>query len=241
MIDNPTPLSLYVRVMDPAPNIGLELEFEAAAGITVIFGPSGAGKTTLLDCIAGLRSPRAGWIRIGEEMMFDSVTGLNIAPQRRNFGYVFQSPSLFPHLSVEENVRFGIHSLPTQQQIERARQILEHFGAAALAKRSPRQLSGGEQQRVAIARALARDPKLLLLDEPLTGLDSAAKDELVHRLQQWVRERKMPAVYVTHAIDEVFSIADQVLMIDRGKIVLQGSAREVLANESARLLHLLQS
>ncbi len=140
---------------------------------------------------------------------------------------------------MEENVRFGLSARPQAEQEERAHKILDQLGAKHLSARRPRELSGGEQQRVALARILATLPRLLLLDEPLTGLDSAAKDELVRVLQQWVAERKIPVIYVTHAIDEVFSIAQQVLVLDGGKIVQQGSARDVLAGESARLMRLI--
>src|SRR5258706_2037875 len=146
------PNNLFVRIQHPMPPLTLEVEINAVPGVTVIFGPSGAGKTTLLDCIAGLRAPRTGWVRINDDVLFDSVTSTDVVPERRRIGYVFQSASLFPHLSAEENVRFGLGARPEEEQKERAHTMLDQLGAKHLSTRRPRELSGGEQQRVALAR-----------------------------------------------------------------------------------------
>ena len=142
-------------------------------GITILFGPSGAGKTTLLDCIAGLVRPDAGPNRNPpSKILFDSALGINVPPQRRRVGYVFQDLALFPHLTVEGNVEYGLSSLAVEERKRRSAAILESFRIAHLRSRRPGQISGGERQRVALARALVIDPTILLLDEPLAALDA---------------------------------------------------------------------
>ncbi len=232
-------MTLRASIRLPLRLFTLDAQLECHSGITSIFGPSGSGKTTLLDCVAGLRLPESGSAELAEETLFNSQKHVTVAAEKRNIGYVFQSVALFPHLTVEQNVRFGLKRLSSSEQTSRSAEMLSRLGAAHLASRFPREISGGEQQRVALARTLITSPKLLLLDEPLTGLDSAAKDELAGFLHTWVKGQNIPVIYVTHAIDEVFAIADRVLVMERGKIVTQGAAHEVLAGESARLTRLI--
>jgi len=150
----------------------LEVSLHALPGITILFGPSGAGKSTLLDCIAGLTKPDWGRIVSGEEVLFDSDRGVNLPPQNRRIGYVFQSSALFPHLSVEKNIAYGLTHFPQEQQSERVTEILQAFRIEDLRTRKPEEVSGGEKQRTALARSLVTLPHVLLLDEPLTGLDA---------------------------------------------------------------------
>src|SRR5579884_1320609 len=163
----------------------LEVDFELAPGVTILFGPSGAGKTTLLDCIAGLLIADAGKIVFGAGVLFDSERRINVPVQRRRIGYVFQDLALFPHLSVERNVRYGISHLDEEEQKKRVQNVLESFRVSGLKTRRPGQISGGEKQRVALARALVTDPCMLLLDEPLAGLDSPTKSKIMEDLRTW--------------------------------------------------------
>ena len=207
-------------------------DFVAESGVTVLFGASGSGKTTVLDCIAGLSNPNSGVIELGDQILFDSGKKINLPTAARRFGYVFQSPTLFPHMTVLENVRFGI----PQSDASLLMRLLERFQVAQHAQKYPRSLSGGEKQRVALARALATKPRALLLDEPLSGLDDKTKFDLIDDLREWNEDAQIPVIYVTHALEEVFLLGEKVLVLEAGKIVKQGIPREVLAEEKDRLL-----
>lgn len=222
----------------------LEVEFETAAGITVLFGHSGAGKTTLLNCIAGVTGPDEGYVRLAGNTLFDSGSGLDVPPRQRHLGYVFQTLALFPHQTVRENVEYGLFELAPGERHNRANALLQAFGIAALAEQYPRAISGGERQRTALARALVTRPRALLLDEPLTALDLTVKQQIAADLRQWVKEseqggHRITVLYVTHALDEVFALADHVIVLENGKIVRQGTAAEVLERERKTLLKIL--
>jgi molybdate transport system ATP-binding protein len=203
----------------------LETECVCAAGITILFGASGAGKTTLLDCIAGLKNPDGGRIAIGDRVLFDGQQRVNVPVQRRKIGYVFQDLALFPHLSAEENIGYGLGG---NGQKRRTDEILESFRIAHLRARKPREISGGERQRVALARALVTDPCVLLLDEPLAALDTATKGKMIDDLLDWNRAHGIPIIYVTHSREEVFALGERVLVLEEGKIVAQGTPHEVM-------------
>jgi molybdate transport system ATP-binding protein len=207
----------------------LDLAISLPPGITILFGASGAGKTTLLDCIAGLARPDAGRIAIAESTLFDSELGVNVPPQRRRVGYVFQDLALFPHLSVEANVEYGISSLNRQERTRLSAAILESFRIAHLRSRRPGQISGGERQRVALARALIIDPGILLLDEPLAALDAATKSKIVEDLRAWNQEHRIPVVYVTHSRDEVFALGERVMVMEKGRSIAQGTPHQVMS------------
>ena len=153
----------------------LDVEFQAPPGFTILFGPSGAGKTTLLDGVAGLTRPESGRIAIGGRILFDAAQRINLPVEKRRLGYVFQNLALFPHLTVKQNVQYGLAHLPPQERDTQAFAVLEAFRISHLAQRYPREISGGESQRTALARTLVTDPALLLLDEPLAALDAATK------------------------------------------------------------------
>lgn len=206
----------------------LDLACEVAAGITILFGPSGAGKTTLLDCIAGLTTPDRGRVRTGERVWFDAALGTNVAVQHRNVGYVFQDLALFPHLSVEKNLAYGLTALAKSEREGRIRGILESFRIPHLRARKPRQISGGERQRVALARALVTDPCVLLLDEPLAGLDAPTKSAIIADLRAWNNAHRIPIFYVTHSREEVFALGERVLILENGQLVAQGTPHEVM-------------
>jgi molybdate transport system ATP-binding protein len=206
----------------------LDLSIALLPGITILFGPSGAGKTTLLDCIAGLTRPDAGRIAIAERVFFDSAAGINAPTRLRKVGYVFQDLALFPHLSVEGNVEYGISSLPAKERQRRSTAILESFGIAHLRSRRPGQISGGERQRAALARALVIDPTILLLDEPLAALDAATKSRIIDDLRAWNQEHRIPVVYVTHSREEVFALGERVIVLENGRVIAQGTPHEVM-------------
>lgn len=206
----------------------LDLACEIAAGITILFGPSGAGKTTLLDCIAGLTTPDRGKVRIDDKVWFDAAAGNNVAVQHRNLGYVFQDLALFPHLSVEKNLAYGLTRLGKSERGARIGGVLESFRILHLRDRKPQQISGGERQRVALARALVTDPCVLLLDEPLAGLDAPTKSAIIEDLRTWNRTHRIPVLYVTHTHDEVFALGERVLVLENGRLTAQGTPHEVM-------------
>ncbi len=213
---------------DAASSFLLDLDLEVPPGITILFGPSGAGKSTLLDCIAGLTQPDAGRITIDGEALFDSEMKVSVAPQRRQIGYVFQSLALFPHMTVEANVAYGLRNAPEQARSARVADILEMFRVEKLWARKPLEISGGEKQRVALARSLVILPRVLLLDEPLTGLDAELKASIIEDLRAWNAAHKIPIFYVTHSREEVDALGERVIALEHGKIVSEGTPREVL-------------
>jgi molybdate transport system ATP-binding protein len=206
----------------------LHIRFAVPAGITILFGSSGAGKTTTLGCIAGLVTPDDGRIRLAGRVLFDSEARIDVDVSRRAVGYVFQELALFPHLTVERNVRYGLRGIEESEREKRVHEILDSFRIASLVGRLPGELSGGERQRVALARALVTRPAVLLLDEPLSALDAATKGRIVDDLRAWNRARRIPILYVTHSREEVFALGERVLVFERGRVVAEGLPQEVL-------------
>jgi len=216
------------RFSNPEGSFNLNVHFRALAGFTIIFGASGAGKTTLLDCIAGLTDPDDGRVAVGGEDLYDSEKKQNVAAWKRRIGYVHQDLALFPHLTAEENVAYGLHTLSAAERQARSREMLELFRIGHLRDRRPSQISGGERQRVALARALVAEPRALLLDEPLAALDRPTKSSLVGDLRRWNQSHRVPILFVTHNGEEVFALGDEVIMLDGGRIVAQGQPHEVM-------------
>jgi molybdate transport system ATP-binding protein len=206
----------------------VDVAFEAATGFTILFGASGAGKTTLLDCVAGLTRPDSGRIAIGDRVVFDSSAGVNLPVAERHVGYVFQNLALFPHMTAEQNVSYGLNHLRSDERAQRTAGILQAFRIAHLSRRNVRDISGGERQRVALARTLVTNPQLLLLDEPLAALDSPTKSHIIDDLRQWNRTRGIPILYVTHSREEVFALGESVIVLDAGRILRQGTPHEVM-------------
>jgi molybdate transport system ATP-binding protein len=216
----------------------LDVDFQIDKGITILFGPSGAGKSTLLDCIAGLLKPRRARIALGQKVLHDSADGIFLPPQTRNIAYLFQAPALFPHMTVEENTGFGLAALGMEERKAAVYYLLEVFRVTHLARRKPREISGGEAQRVALARALATSPRAVLLDEPLKGLDAELKSSIVEDLRAWNRTNRLPILYVTHQRDEVDALGERVIALDRGRVVSEGIPFAVLdAPRTRRLAH----
>jgi molybdate transport system ATP-binding protein len=211
-----------------APSFSLEASLEALPGITILFGPSGAGKSTLLDCVAGLVRPDAGRIAIGEDVLFDSERGINLRPSQRRVAYVFQTLALFPNMTVEENVAYGLAGAKEQTNRQSVAEILKIFRVDTLRARKPGEISGGEKQRVALARSLVTLPRVLLLDEPLTGLDAELKSSIVDDLRAWHASHRIPILYVTHSRDEVDALGERVVVLDRGRMLSEGTPGQVL-------------
>jgi molybdate transport system ATP-binding protein len=207
----------------------LDVECALQPGISILFGASGAGKTTLLDCIAGLVAPEAGHISISGRTLFDSAKRVDVPVGRRSIGYVFQDLALFPHLSVASNVAYGISRLPAVERRRRVARCLEAMGISSLTHRRPSQLSGGERQRVALARALVTEPSLLLLDEPLAGLDLPVRMKIAEDLRRSIQSLPIPVIYVTHSRDEVFMLGDDLLVLENGRVTAQGTPHKVLS------------
>lgn len=201
----------------------LSLDGEMEGSLVGVFGPSGAGKTTLLETIAGLRRPESGRIVLDGRVLCDGPRGLPVC--RRRIGYVPQDLALFPHLSVRANLRYGRPAGADPRTLDTIGEVLE---ITALLDRAPGQLSGGERQRVALARAALADPLLLLLDEPFSGLDQPLKERIFPHLLRLRDEIGIPMLYVTHSADEVMLLCDQLLVLEAGRKLAQGSPRELL-------------
>lgn len=206
----------------------LDVDFSASPGVTILFGASGAGKTTLLDCVAGLARPDSGKIQVGRTTFFDAASKVNLAVAARNVGYVFQSLALFPHLSVEANIAYGLNSRVEDARNAAIQSILEAFRIEGLRKRRPGEISGGERQRVALARSLVTDPCVLLLDEPLAALDVVTKSRIVDDLRAWNEAHRIPILYVTHSREEVFALGNRVVVLDGGRVAASGDPHEVM-------------
>ncbi len=216
------------RFANPEGSFNLNVHFRALAGFTILFGASGAGKTTLLDCIAGLTDPDEGRIGVGGQDLYDSEKKQNVAAWKRRIGYVHQDLALFPHLTAEQNVAYGLRALSGAERQMRSREILDLFRIAHVRDRRPAQISGGERQRVALARVLVTEPRALLLDEPLAALDRPTKSLLVGDLRQWNQNHRVPILFVTHNGEEVFALGDEVIMLDAGRIIAQGQPHDVM-------------
>lgn len=198
--------------------------------VTVLFGPSGAGKSTLLRVLAGLERPESGTIRFGDETWCDSERRIWLPPQERDIGLMFQEYALFPHLSVAENVAFGISRLPAPARRARLEEALEAFDLTDLRDRYPHQVSGGQQQRIALARTLIRRPRLLLLDEPLSALDAPLRYELQGELRRYLVRHQVPVLLVTHDPTEAANLGDDVAVMEQGTIRQRGPLAEVFQN-----------
>ena len=208
----------------------LDVEFEVPAqGITALYGPSGCGKTTILRCIAGLRR-MSGRLSVGGQVWQDDLAGVFRRPYERSVGYVFQEPSLFPHLSVRRNLLYGARrvSMARRQRLLQLDDIVELLGVGDLVDRSPAALSGGERQRVAIGRALLSQPRLLLMDEPLSGLDQGTKEGILPYLEALHERLSMPILYVSHDLREVARLADTIIVLSNGRPICMGRIDEIL-------------
>jgi len=198
-------------------NARIAVAFRSQPGLTALFGPSGAGKTTTLDAVAGLVRPRRGRIVLAGEVLFDSAEGINLPPERRACGYVFQDGRLFPHRSVRQNLEFGWRLRRPEQRWMEPGEAIDFLGIGHLLDRMPATLSGGEAQRVAIGRALLSGPRFLLMDEPLSSLDETRREEIMQVIERIRDELKLPILYVSHDRAEVDRLADAIVAIEPGR------------------------
>jgi len=219
---------LSVEITKRLPEFTLDVAWSAGDGVAVLFGPSGAGKTLTLQCLAGLIRPDTGRIVVDDRVLFDSATGVDLRPQHRRVGYVFQGYALFPHLTVGQNVAFGLRDRPRAERLARAAEVMERLGLAGLEHRRPGELSGGQRQRVALGRALAIDPPLLLLDEPLSALDAPLRRSLRDELRAILRGWGTAAVLVTHDFTEAYQLADRIVIYQGGRVIQSAPRAELL-------------
>jgi molybdate transport system ATP-binding protein len=222
-------MSLTIDITLARPGFALEAAFDSPGGVTALFGRSGAGKSTLAGLLAGLVRPDRGRIALDGEVLVDSAARVFVPPHRRRIGCVFQDGRLFPHLSVRQNLLYGAWFQGRRAAGQPLADIVELLGIGHLLGRSPATLSGGEKQRVAIGRALLMGPRLLVLDEPLAALDQTRKDEILPYLERLRDETRLPMVYVSHSRDEVVRLADQLVMIEAGRVTASGPLGEVMA------------
>ncbi len=207
----------------------LDVELSCPHGITCIMGPSGSGKSTILAVLAGLAVPDRGRVAVGDHVWLDRERGIDVPIHRRRLSYVFQGLALFPHMTALRNVEYGMQDTPRADRAAKAKRLLDRVGVGHLAKRRPRTFSGGEAQRVALARALARSPELVLLDEPFSALDRDLRAQLVSLVRELSKDLGVPIVHVTHSIAEARQLADQIVRLDKGRVVARGTPDEVLA------------
>jgi molybdate transport system ATP-binding protein len=207
----------------------LDLAFDAARGITILFGPSGSGKSTTLSAIAGLLRPDAGRIALGDDVWFDSEKDIDRPTHQRGVAFVFQSLALFPHMTAIENVAYGMErNLPTAEKRKRARDLLARFKVPHVEGRRPSTFSGGEAQRVAIARAFAMAPRIALLDEPFSALDQPLRTELAADVRGFVDDLGILLVHVTHEKSEARALGDRVVVLEAGRVKGEGKVPEIL-------------
>jgi molybdate transport system ATP-binding protein len=224
-------MSVEVSLRHDFPGFSLAVDFAMPrAGVTALFGPSGAGKTTIVNAIAGTFRPREGRIVIAGRTVLDTRKGVFVPPQQRRAGMVFQDARLFPHMSVRDNLLFGWRRAPVKADAGQIDRVIDLLGVAHLMGRRPRMLSGGEKSRVALGRALLSSPQILLLDEPLAALDSQRRGEILPYLERLRDETRLPMLYVSHSLDEVARLADDIVVVKGGRGVLQGSAFDVLTD-----------
>ncbi|MFT4100053.1 MAG: ATP-binding cassette domain-containing protein [Burkholderiaceae bacterium] len=215
-------VDIRLDVSDGQRRFDLDVRFATDARFAALYGPSGAGKTLTLQAIAGLLRPRDGHVRIGGRTLFDASAGIDVPAPARELGYLFQHYALFPHLSVRQNIAFGLTSWWRRRlapdDARRVDGLLDAFGLREMADSRPRHLSGGQQQRVALARALACSPRALLLDEPFAALNPMLRDSLRAELAAVCRDRGIPALMISHDVDDVLALADVAFIYDGGRI-----------------------
>ncbi len=212
----------------------LEARFAASDETVVLFGHSGSGKSLTLAALAGLRRPDSGRIEVGNRVLFDAARGIDVPPQHRGVGYVVQQLALFPHLTVADNVAYGLGALDRPARAARVRTLVDLFSLGGLESRLPAQVSGGQQQRVALARALARPTSLLLLDEPFSALDETLRRDLRVELARIRAEHAIPLVFVTHDLREAYLLGDRITVLDQGTVLQSAPRAEVFERPASR-------
>lgn len=233
---------LTVRIRKRLGDFRLDLDFRAGAEVVVLLGPSGAGKSLTLQTVAGLVTPDEGLIELDGRKLFDSSGRVNLPPQQRQVGYVFQNYALFPNLTVEKNIGYGLHRLGRSERDARVSEVITQVRLTGLEQRRPHQLSGGQQQRVALARALATEPRILLLDEPFAALDAPIRSDLRQEFRSLQQRLGIPALFVTHDLEEAATLASRIAVVIDGKIHQFDRTREILDHPAGRqVAELVQS
>ncbi|HTZ74883.1 MAG TPA: ATP-binding cassette domain-containing protein [Candidatus Aquilonibacter sp.] len=228
-------MALTVEISKRLPEFELNVSLTADSDPVSILGPSGAGKSMLLRCIAGIERPDRGHISLGKRTLFDSEKRISVPARARHIGMLFQSDSLFPHRTVAENIEFGLNGLAAEERARRIALWAQRTHVQGLEHRYPRELSGGEQQRAALARALATEPEALLLDEPLTALDTHLRSQVEAQLQETFVEFRRPVLLVTHNIEEAYRLGEKLMLLARGCIVAFGSKEEIFRRPPTRM------
>ena len=216
-------MSMQFNYKKSYPNFELDCDFEMpGSGITILFGPSGCGKSTLLNCIAGLEKSDIAYGKVNNVVFDNKEKNIHLAAHKRKVGYVFQDSRLFPHMNVINNLLYGLKRVKQSNHNLDKEEIIKKFSLRELLNLYPHQLSGGQKQRVALARAILSQPHLLILDEPLSALDYASKQDLLPYLQSIYKEFSIPVIYVSHDLKEVLQLGDNIVLMEKGKIVEQG-------------------
>ena len=223
-------MSLSVQIEHRLGDFSLNAAFEAGPGVTALFGPSGSGKSSIANVIAGIAHVDAGRVTLKDTILCDTKAGVFVPPHRRRVGYVFQDGRLFPHMTVEGNIRFAMRFIQTRQDPS---DVIGLLGIEPLMSRRPGSLSGGEKQRVALARALMSDPEILIMDEPLAALDEPRKEEILPYLERLRDQSDTPILYISHSVAEIARLADQMVILRNGQVVCQGPTAEILSDPMA--------
>ncbi len=227
-------MGLSLQLVKKVDGFTLEVEWAIQEELAVLFGFSGAGKTMTLQMIAGLMKPDQGTICLGGQTLFDSRAGIDVCPQDRSIGYVFQDLALFPHLTVRGNIVYGANGLGKKERREKTEEMIESFHLQGLGDKKPVEISGGQRQRVALARALIRRPKLLLLDEPFSALDHPLRLEMHQYLTRAAGDYKIPVIMVTHDLNEAYKLGDKIIIYSQGRVTQAGTPEEVRNNPVIR-------
>ncbi len=228
---------LDIRVSRRQGSFQVNADFKTQnTGITALFGPSGAGKTSVINMVAGLIRPDRGRIVVQDRVLFDSDRGIDLPPEKRSIGYIFQDGRLFPHLTVRSNLIYGMRLTPPDRRCIGFDQVVGLLGIQHLLERRPARLSGGEKQRVAIGRALLTSPRLLLMDEPLSSLDEGRKEDVLPFVAKLPSAFSIPILYVTHAVDEIQRLADCLVLMESGKSIAAGNVHEMIGRIQCRVV-----
>jgi molybdate transport system ATP-binding protein len=223
-------MSLMLNIGKKVNGFSLDVSWEIGNELAVLFGYSGAGKTLTLQMIAGLMEPDCGLIRFNGEVFYDASCNINLPPQKRSLGYVFQHLALFPHMTVEDNILYGAKGMDKFTRRQKSALLIKEFGLTGLEDKLPTEISGGQKQRVAFARALIRRPKMLLLDEPFSALDAPLRIEMRKFLKDIRAEFNIPVAFVTHDLMEAQTLADRLIIYADGKIAQMGTFEEITGN-----------
>lgn len=226
-------MAIYVDVHKKLGEFELNMKFESTSKRIGILGASGCGKSMTLKSIAGIEAPTEGKIQVGNKVLFDSKNKINLKPQQRNIGYLFQNYALFPTMTVAQNIAAGLKGSKEEKK-KRVQEMAEKFQIEGLLKRLPGQLSGGQQQRVALARIMAYSPDVILLDEPFSALDVFLKDRLQQELEDMLKDYKGTVIMVSHSRDEVYRFCEDLLIMDHGTVISAGNTKEIFANPEYR-------